>query len=217
MNAFIGAQQLFNKPLVEVAREFGYKEDNLLVLEGNIQGLRERFPETYNNIMSCVYHRDGRKALKYAQDLVASWLVEDYFLKVLNNNDLKAKLAGADCNRKILANVRTSTTSDFIVSYKGNSRKLELMNGYTDHWVEKNTLELRDNKYISLKREGALFLAVSITTGEFALYDFREEIHARFISFHFPYKKPAYQIDITAQMMEEATSHNITEAIKRRL
>ena len=96
--------------------------------------IQNLFPETYRNLISCQHQRDNRTHLEYAQDLVASWLVEDYFLEILNSNGLRAALDGADRNRRILANVRTSASSDFTVSYNGNSRKLELMNDYTGYW-----------------------------------------------------------------------------------
>ena len=92
------------------------------------------------------------------------------------------------------------------------------MNDYTGYWSRTGLLDLRDSKYQSLNTEQSLFLAVSITTREFALYDFSEEIPARFIPSHIPYgRKPAYQIRITNDMMGEATSYNITEPVKRHL
>lgn len=218
MGAFTGSQNFFNYPLTDVARRLRYSKDNLLILEGDIQSLQNLFPETYRNIMSCQHHRDHRTPLEYAQDLVASWLVEDSFLDVLNSNGLHATLDGADRNRRILANVRTSASSDFIVSYNGCSRKLELMNDYTGYWARTGLLDLRDSKYQSLSTEQSLFLAVSTMTREFALFDFRETISARFIQSHIPYgRKPAYQIGITGDMMNEATSYNITETIKLHL
>ena len=218
MGAFAGSQAFFKYPIVEVAQRLDYSEDNILILQGNLQELQNLFPETYRNIMSCRHHRDNRTPLEYAQDLVSSWLVEDSFLEVLNSNGLQATLGGADRNRRILANVNTSASSDFTVSYNGNSRRLELMNDYTGYWSRRGQLDLRDSKYQSLTAEQSLFLAVSITTREFALYDFSEEIPARFIPSHLPYgRKPAYQIRITNDMMGEASSYNITETIKRHL
>lgn len=218
MGAFVGAQEFFKFPIVEVATRLGYSQDNLLILKGDIQSLQRSFPETYNNIMSCRHHRDARTPLEYAQDLVASWLVEDSFLEVLNSDNLRAVLDGADHDRKILANVKTSASSDFIVSYNGKSRKLELMNDYKGHWKRTGQLDLRDSKYRSLTEERSLFLAVSITTKDFALFDFEKEINAKYIPSHYPYGgKPAYEIKITGEMMKPATSHNITEAIKLHL
>ena len=92
------------------------------------------------------------------------------------------------------------------------------MNDYTGYWARTNRLDLRDSKYQSLTAEQSLFLAVSITTREFALFDFSETIPAHRIPYHRPYGgKPAYPIRITDDMMNEATSHNITETIKLHL
>lgn len=218
MGAFTGSQSFFKYPLVEVARRLDYYQDNLLILQGDINALSNLFPETYRNIMSCQHHRDNRTPLEYAQDLVASWLVEDSFLKVLNSNGLHAELDGADQNRRILANAKTSTSSDFIVSYNGNSRKLELMNDYTGYWARTGLLDLRDSKYQKLSAEQSLFLAVSTTTKEFSLFDFGETVSARFIPSHRPYGgKSAYEINIAKKIMLEATPYNITEAIKLHL
>lgn len=215
MGAFTGSQAFFKYPLIEVARRLGYAQDNLLILEGDMESLQNDFPETYNNIMSCQHHRDNRTPLEYAQDLVASWLVEDSFLEVLNSNGLHTELDGADQNRRILANAKTSTSSDFIVSYRGSSRKLELMNDYTGYWARTGLLDLRDSKYQRLSAEQSLFLAVSITTKEFVLFDFGETVRACFIPSHRPYGgKPAYELKITSEMMLESTAHNITEVIK---
>lgn len=218
MGAFTGAQSFFEKSLAEVARRFGYAQDNLLILQGDIQSLQRLYPETYRNIMSCQHHRDRRTPLEYAQDLVASWLVEDRFLEILNSNGLHATLAGADNNRRILSNTRTSASSDFQVSYNGHSRKVELMNDYTGYWAQRGLLDLRDGKYRKLTIEQSLFLAVSTVTKEFALFDFSRAIESCFIPSHYPYGgKPAYEISITGEMMQEATPYNITEAIKRHL
>lgn len=218
MGAFTGSQSFFKYPLVEVARRLGYDQDNLLILQGDIDTLSNMYPETYRNILSCQHHRDNRTPLAYAQDLVASWLVEDSFLEVLNSNGLYAELDGADQNRKILATAKTSASSDFIVSYNGNSRKLELMNDYTGYWARTGLLDLRDSKYQRLSAEQSLFLAVSTTTKDFALFDFSEEIRAHYIPSHRPYGgKPAYELSITNDMMFQTTPYNITAAIKLHL
>lgn len=218
MGAFAGAKYFFEDPLVEVAYNLGYAQDNILILQGDMESLQTQFPETYRNLISCRHQRDNRTHIEYAQDLVASWLVEDYFLKILNSDGLRAILDGADRNRSILANIETSTSSDFFVSYNGISRKLELMNDYTGYWAQRGLLHLRDNKYRSLVNEQSLFLAVSTKTKDFALFDFSEEIQARRISSHRPYGwKPAYELNITNDMMFEATPYNITAAIKLHL
>ena len=82
MGAFSGATEFFRMPLSQLARRYRYAEDNICILEGDLQKLREQFSETYDNLCSCTHQADQRSPLKYGQDLVASWLVEDVFLRV---------------------------------------------------------------------------------------------------------------------------------------
>ena len=82
MGAFSGATDFFGMPLSQLARRYRYAEDNICILEGDLQKLREQFSETYENLCSCTHQADQRSPLKYGQDLVASWLVEDVFLRV---------------------------------------------------------------------------------------------------------------------------------------
>ena len=186
-------------------------------MEGDLQKLREQFSETYENLCSCTHQADQRSPLKYGQDLVASWLVEDVFLRVFWAAGLDASLDGADQGRKVLSNVKTSSSSDFSVSCNGYSRKLELMNDYTGFWARSHKMHLRDNKYLKMQREQSLFLAVSMATREFALLDFTEEIPARLIPHHIPYgNKPAYELSLPSSLLHTATSAAIGQAVKAR-
>lgn len=215
MGAFSGASLFFNQPLPHIARSYGYGEDNILVLEGDLSGLKERFPETYQNILSCGHNADRRTPLDYARDLVASWLIEDSFLILFRQCGLSAALSGTDRGRKILSKARVSSSSDFSLSWQRQTRKLELMNDYTGFWSRKHVLHLRDNKYQKLCEEKSLFLAVSIATREFALYDFRSAPKARYISSHPAYGgKPAYELPIPDQILHPASSANISEAVR---
>ncbi len=215
MGAYTGAQVFFNKQLVDVARSYNYDEDNICILEGNLNKLKEEFNDTFKNIISCKHHADKRTPLEYAQDLVASWLIEDSFLLVFNHGGLSAKLDGADNKRRILPNTETSTASDFSIKFSGSTRKLELMNDYTGFWSRQHILHLRDNKYTKMKNEATLLLALSVTTSEFALYDFEESINVKYIPYHKFYGgKPAYELQIPKSILKEASSHSIIEAIK---
>lgn len=218
MGAFTGATHFFNISLEKAARNLGYAEDNILILTGDIETLQRDYPNTYENILSCAHHADNRTPMAYAQDLVASWLIEDSILSALNQNGLTAKLDGADNNRQILSSSKTSTSSDFLVSYNGKTRKLELMNDYTGFWSRSGKLHLRDNKYQNMIKEQSLFLAVSMTTKEFALFDFEDSINATYISAHRPYGyKPAYELSIPSSIMQHADSKTIVDAIKQHI
>lgn len=44
MGAYSGAKNFFKKPLEQVAKNLGYKEDNILILSGDEETLRKKFP-----------------------------------------------------------------------------------------------------------------------------------------------------------------------------
>lgn len=217
MGAFEGVSKYFNKPLVRVAEIFNYDDDNIVILEGDYEKLRVQFPDTYNNLVSCRHHADRRTPLEYGQDLVASWLFEDSFLESLRrSNSFEIELDGADKNRKILSNTKTSAASDYIIKTSSGERiKVELMCDYTGFWSRTNKLHLRDAKYIQLKKSKSLFIAVSPTTNEFSLFDFSNDIQAKYIESHRPYGgKPAYELSISSNEMYELKTDVIIDVIE---
>lgn len=216
MGAFKGVSGWLKKPITDVAQSLGYSGDNILVLQGDDERLRREYPETYNNMCSCRHHADWRLPIEYGQDLVASWIIEDLFLKGLQTSkEFSVQLDGADKNRKILPNTKTQAVSDYVVvSPEGQRVKCELMCDYTGFWARTGKLHLRDEKYKQLVDSQSLMLAVSITTNEFALYDFRKNVDAVFISNHRPYGfKPAYELKISSNMMKKFTTPVVVSAI----
>lgn len=121
---------------------------------------------------------------------------------------------GVDRTRRILASSQTSTVSDFLITRDGVEIKLELLNDYTGYWRRYNVLHLRDFKFNQLKKSSAVLICISVPTGEFALYDFNEDIRARYMPSHRPYGgKPAYEIGIQNEMIEKIGENNIQMAI----
>ena len=222
MSAFSGVTLYFNKKdmsLPEAARQFHYSQANVLILECKEDELKTQFPQVYENLKSCNHHRDGRTPFVYGQDLVASWLFEDDFLAAINKSSVfHVSLDGADRNREILPNVRTSAASDYkIILPSGKERKLELMCDYTGFWAKTGRLHLRDAKYENMVSSKSLFVAVSVTTTEtkFTLYDFSQEIPSTFIRSHRPYGgKPAREISIRASDMKPYTPETLISEIE---
>ncbi len=214
MGAYNGVSQFFGRPLDQVAAEFGYDEDNILILRGDQQTLEIEYPITYRNMISCVHHADRRTPLQYAQDLVASWLIEDYFMRSLTSHYYTISLDGADRNRKILSSARTSASSDFLICMGDKQIKLELMNDYTGFWRKQQVLHLRDAKYVQLEKAQSLFIAIAVPTGEFAIYDFSKNIPARYLPSHFLYGgKPAYELQIPRTSLIPIVDNNMERAI----
>ena len=217
MGAFEGLNGYFNGALCDYARRYGYDDSNILILEGNIAALQREHPQVYNNLLSCQHQSDRRTPLQYGQDLVASWIFEDYFLNEMQGAEFGIALSGADRNRMVLPNQRTSTSSDYVLtSQTGDQILLELVNDYTGFWARKKVLHLRDNKYLQLQRNHCLLLAISLTAqaNKFALIDFRNNIPARHIPEHPPWGgKPAYEIPISQNMLLDFSSDAVKDHI----
>lgn len=214
MGAYQGVSEFIGKDLAKVAKEMKYQEDNILILNGELDTLKSKYPQTFQNIISCQHHADKRSPLQYARDLVSSWIMEDYFFNILKSESYNITLSGADQNRTILSNTKTSSSSDYLISQSSKKIKLELMNDYTGFWEKTKKFHLRDFKYNNLYNEQAVLLGVSVPTNKFFLYDFNDNINAKKIDSHRPYGgKSAYEIEIGNGDLKEFNVDNLQKEI----
>jgi len=214
MGAYSGMSQLLGD-LVPIAKKLNYPESSIAVLKGDMQELQDKHPQTYSNLLSCRHNRDRRSPLEYGQDLVASWLFEDYLMKELSEAGLSISGAGADKNREILPNVKVSSSSDCEVTYKGKSKGLEIMNDYTGWWRKTHHIDLRDQKYSKIVRTESMFLGVSNSDNTYVLIKKMANFPSKFIQAHAPYGfKPAYQLTITDEDLKPLDFKAIATQIK---
>ena len=87
MGAYSDLPNFLGENLTQIAEELKYSDANIAVLEGKIELLKSNFPQVLKNIQSCIHNRDRRTPLEYAQDLVASWIFEDYIVKKTTKTD----------------------------------------------------------------------------------------------------------------------------------
>ena len=218
-NVYMMLEDFFNEPIIDIAKKMNYREDNILILEGDEFKLRELFPETYNNLISCTHHRDYRTPMQYAQDLVCSWIFEDYLMYNLNKCEINIELSGKDKNRQLLRSARVSASSDYIVSYKNQRAFIELANDYKGYWKRKRVCDLRDDKYNHIKRSSenvdfALLLGIDFQNGEFFIIDLEEDRNEiTYSDYHRAYHKPAYSIQLKNVEFEKFTFENIADKI----
>lgn len=204
MGAYTEYSKMFRDGLLAKAIELHYTNDNLCILEGDITRLKFEHPQIYDNLLSCSHNRDNRTPIEYAQDLVASWIFEDTLVQSLSNGGLRISLAGADRTRVILPTSKVSSSSDALISYKGQCKHLEIMSDYTGYWERVGEIDLRDDKYQRLCRENALFLGVCTKSTKYMLLNFANRLQARFIPQHKPYGyKPAQAIKIDSTAMKK--------------
>lgn len=202
--------------LIEKAKSYGYPESSVCILEGDMKKLECEFPVAYNNLMSCNHHRDRRTPIEYGQDLVASWLFEDYLMENLQAQGISVSGAGADKNREVLSNAKVSASSDCLVCYKGKQRLLELMSDYTGYWAKYKKMELRDSKFTKMQESQSLFLGISTVDHKYILMDMSGDFDVTFIPSYFLYGgKPAYSIKLSPNLLKDLDFAQIASDIKR--
>ena len=218
MGAYQQISRMYRDGILAKAGELGYSQANLYILQGDLQSLRDNFPECFSNLQSCLHNKDSRSLLEYARDLVASWIFEDTIVQKLIGAGLSTSLAGADRNREILATTKVSACSDCTIAFNGRHRHLEIMSDYTGWWEKTGHMELRDAKYAKLSRERALFLGICTVSQKYILLDFASQIKAQYIPSHRPYGgKPAYSITIENAALKKFLMPLVVEELKAAL
>lgn len=217
-------KSLSKKFLIKKAIEFGYDEDNILVLENREEDLKRLFPQTYRNIVDCAGHKaDGRSAFEFAQDIVASWVIEDYIrTSISKESDLVIVSNGVDQDRKILPNKRVNGTSDFEVMLKGmpeTKTKVELVCNYDNYWERNKKCDLRDFKYQKLQKEKALMLGIMFKgQSKFILVDFANPPEAEYVEHHIHYgNKGVYSMSLQDEEFLVSKIQRFVDKIKEKV
>lgn len=89
-----------------------------------------------------------------------------------------------------LCNCFDQPLCDYIITTNSGTQILmELVNDYTGFWYRNQRLHLRDKKYLQLRNNHSLLLAIALATNtqKYTIFDFREDIPARRINSHRPY------------------------------
>lgn len=193
-NIYNGLSNLFNKDLADVAKDYNYSQSNIYILENNFEKLQIEYSDVWKSLQSCKHQRDKRTIEEYAKDLVSSWVYEDTILIYLKDN-FEIELYGADRERNVLPSSKVSTDSDFCLKKNDELISVELVNSYTNYWKAYQRIDLRDNKFEKLKKKQALLICIDIFNKEFYFVDLKKSNeNIKYIQYHEPYEKPAYQI-----------------------
>jgi len=131
-------------------------------------------------------------------------------------DNFKINLYGADKERKILPNSKVSSDSDFCINIHDKLINIELVNSYTNYWKAYQRIDLRDNKFEKLKDKQAILVCIDIYNKEFYLIDLKQNNdNIKYISYHQPYGKPAYQIFLNNTKVFSFTIKNLIEQLTR--
>ena len=149
------------------------------------------------------HHMDRRKPHEYAIDLILGWLSEDALINFLQKNNIKSNLEGNDRYREFLSARKISTQPDIkITSKSGDMRLLEYMCDWRDTWWTKGHLDLRDNKYIKLQNDKAIFLGISPLSMKGFIIDFMDDKQKWEKRFNPAYRKEVYADDKIKEKMK---------------
>ncbi|MBT7557017.1 hypothetical protein HN615_08840 [Candidatus Woesearchaeota archaeon] len=214
-NIYNSLSNLFNKKLADIAKEYNYSNSNIYILENNFKKLQMEYPDIWKSLQSCKHQRDKRTIEEYAKDLVSSWIYEDTVLIYLKD-DFEIDLYGADKERNILPNSKVSSGSDFCIKKNGKLVSIELVNSYTNYWKTYQRIDLRDNKFEKLKDKQAILICIDIYNKEFYLIDLKKiNDNIKYIKYHKPYGKPAYQIFLENTKVFSFSIENLIEQLNR--
>lgn len=219
-NVYVMLEKFFDDTMINIAKKMGYSEENILILENNVDRLKLDYQDVYDNLKSCKHNRDNRSEIEYAQDLICSWIFEDYLIYNLKLSGLDAELSGADHERKILNSSSVSSKSDMVV--KGNDKKIyiELVNDYRGYWSKYNKVDLRDDKYLHIKKlssgnDKSFLLGIDFCNQKFFLFDVNNNQDVKYEEFHSTYKKPAYSISLKNTVYNDFSFEKICSIIKK--
>lgn len=214
MGAYLELSNFFENGLINEAKKFKYSNSNILILEGQESSLKTQYPAIYSNLISCNHNRDRRTIMEYAQDLVASWVFEDYLIEEFKKIGYILERSGADKNREILSNSKVSAASDCLLKHNGNSILIEIMSDYKGYWTKYNKVDLRDDKFNKLKILKSKFLGISVKDKLYFLLNFNNDINATYSPSHFAYGgKPVYSITLSKDILKPFDIENVAKDI----
>ncbi|MBP5517461.1 MAG: hypothetical protein J6X91_02200 [Bacteroidales bacterium] len=213
MGAFLQLSTILGD-LSTVAKKLNYPESSICILRGDIDELHNKFPSTYDNLISCYHNRDNRLPILYGQDLVASWLYEDYLMHKLKIVGLDIVGSGTDKNREILPNTIVSTDSDCLVSYNGKKRRLELVNDHKGFWKKTHKCHLRDQKFKKIVETDSILLGISTKDNTYFIIDNILTVPSKYLPFHTLWHKPAQELTIMETDLCLIDYNTISEQIK---
>ena len=221
-NIYVMLEKFFDDTMINIAKKMGYSEDNILILENNVEQLKKDYSDVYDNLKSCRHNRDSRSEIEYAQDLICSWIFEDYLVFNLKLNGLDAELSGSDSGRKILQSSSVSSKSDIVINGNNNKMYIELVNDYRGYWSKYNKVDLRDDKYLHIKNlssgnNKSFLLGIDFCNKKFFLFDINNNQDVKYESFHYAYKKPAYSINLKNTKYYDFSFEKICLEIRKNL
>ena len=151
---------------------------------------------------TCSYNADARSLLRYSQDLILNWFVEDTIYEMIkNSNDFSCSLNGADKDRKFLTHSKVTGDVDIRLSHKNKDVYIEIVSDFYGFWNKNKVVHFRDNKLkklIRLSEKNDLYVfALDFTHKKFGLIPIYNNLDATYIESHRAFGgKPAWELKL---------------------
>lgn len=204
---------LRGKRLYDFAKEHSYGKIAVHILSN-----KKDIPEDVQkclleqeNSKSLKHRRDNRSTLEYNLNLILGWIVEDY---IVDNSSGVFVLNGSDKEREILVKDEVIThIADLKNTISG--RPVEV---HTEYFTKKDaTVQLRDHKYLELKKAEAEILIINIPKRTYILKkvsDFKAEYVKEYAPFG---NKPVYSLSLENKDMYYKPLDNLFSLLQKRV
>jgi len=146
------------------------------------------------------HHRDSRKIMEYAREMILNWLIEDLVIQyVLPHKFKKIKLIGGDRDRRFLTGSHVAATPDL----KADGRKYDIKCDWTGYWHEKGIVDLRDGEYPLLLKQNAGLVLILPFQKQIGILDSLTEVKVIKGKMHPIWHKPYHALELSENLCWE--------------
>lgn len=105
----------------------------------------------WETVRTCKHNKDkSRSWIRYCQDIVIGWVIEDYLFQLLTKLGYKVWMNGVDKERRFSQGKDITGATDFIIEMWGTRYQCEMISDWSGYWGNEGHGHLRDNKLPNL-------------------------------------------------------------------
>lgn len=191
LNEFIDSEYNYYIEGTNILKSTFFKD---MLSENNIQKYKT-YITTWMWATNTYKHRmDNRTPEWYAKELIIWWITEDIAMAVLEKIWLNVNHGWADKWREIL----TSPTSDndMFLNKWNKIIPIEIVSDFTWYRARTKKIQFRDSKFLKIKDWHYSLLCIDFLGKKFQYINEQLIKDAKFIPYHAPWWKPAYELNL---------------------
>lgn len=162
------------------AMEHGYPMEAILAVGDDHNTFKIMFPDLLDRLQGNTNQLDDRSPWEFIHNIALSWITEDFTLECLHREGMKINSFGDQQERDFTRTV-IKGDPDFILNLKWADSYIELIQTYTNYWVDHGRYDLRHNKLSKMKAlaDGgstkSLILGLDIKNKRFFLHNIEDK------------------------------------------